>query len=509
MNPLKTIATLLCLLYAAELFPQATAVPARYKVWEDTSMIQLQWYLVGQRKLNDFKIFRSLQKKNNFIQLHAEHGFSMRKDTILFLVFDTTVTPNFAYDYYIVPVDENGRDLPKSEIISAKSYDISILPLVKRLKAVGLSDEKAIVLSWEVSPSPYLRNFIIYRSDRYEGPYTQIARVPPDQNQFTDKVQRGNENYYYYVVVNGPFGEGYPSAKVFGMFEAKEKPLPPQRLSADQSGNGVLLHWQPLDVLADGYYVFRAEGYTGELKLISSLIPPDTVEQSYLDTSGLEGGTVYSYAVATVGQGGLVSAYSERVSIIPDLPSKLMPPLNLKAKLHNDRVLLIWEDMTAYDPQVAGYNVYRKAGDKNYALLNSVPIKTGNNYYEDAEVKQGTTYEYVVCSVNISAKEGKKSAPVAITIPEILPPPPGGLLVMKTADGIVLNWNTLQENLKGFNIYRSENGAAFRLLNMVNADKKAFTDKQVSKGKIYVYQVTAVSKEGLESERSQAISLRY
>ncbi len=507
---LKVIATVALLSIANSLFSQQNKItPQKYEVWEDTSQIQLQWYLLGLHKMKDFKIYRSLQLKNDFRQINVEHGFSAKKDTLLFLVFDKTVTPNFAYDYYIVPIDENERDLPKSEIITAKSYDINILPLIKRLKAVGISDEKTIVISWETRPSPYLRNFTIYRSDKYDGPYMQIANLPPDKKQYTDKVMRGNENYYYYIAVNGPFGEGYPSAKVFGMFEAKEKPIPPQRVYATASGKGILISWDVMDLAVNGFYVYRAEGYQGELKQISLLLQVDS-SMVYLDTSAaLSGGQVYSYAIVTAGQGDVLSDFSERVSAMTVIPLNLPAPKNIRLKLIEGKVLLMWEDMTANNLMVLSYKVFRRVkGAKDFELLASI-MEISSNYYEDRNVVEGTAYEYALAVVDITGAEGARSLPVSIVIPEILPAPPGGVVAFKSTDGISIEWNTLQENLKEFKLYRSDNGATFKFLTSVTADKKKHLDKGLTKGKVYIYYVTAINQKERESKNSEEVSLRY
>ncbi len=66
------------------------------------------------------------------------------------------------------------------------------------------------------------------------------------------------------------------------------------------------------------------------------------------------------------------------------------------------------------DP-IAGYHVYRSAGSSsNYSMLSSLDTQTT---YTDTTVQSGSTYDYIVKSVDTKGVESAPSNPISVTIP--------------------------------------------------------------------------------------------
>jgi fibronectin type 3 domain-containing protein len=67
----------------------------------------------------------------------------------------------------------------------------------------------------------------------------------------------------------------------------------------------------------------------------------------------------------------------------------------------------------------------------------------------------------------------------------------------------------METDLEGYRVWRREEGTAeFRLLTPDPIKENAYSDRDVTKGKTYVYFVTALDKSGNESARSETISDR-
>jgi fibronectin type 3 domain-containing protein len=77
---------------------------------------------------------------------------------------------------------------------------------------------------------------------------------------------------------------------------------------------------------------------------------------------------------------------------------------------------LSWDAPSSSTDPVAGYNVYRSpSGSSTYVLLNSsVDALTT---YVDSTVLDGTTYDYIVESVDSSGVESVPTSPITVPIP--------------------------------------------------------------------------------------------
>jgi len=80
------------------------------------------------------------------------------------------------------------------------------------------------------------------------------------------------------------------------------------------------------------------------------------------------------------------------------------------------QVTLTWDAPSSSSDPVAGYNVYRSTGGSSaYQLLNS-SVETQTTYV-DTNVQSGTTYDYIVKSVDASGVESTASNEATATIP--------------------------------------------------------------------------------------------
>jgi hypothetical protein len=78
-------------------------------------------------------------------------------------------------------------------------------------------------------------------------------------------------------------------------------------------------------------------------------------------------------------------------------------------------VQLSWEMPSTSSDTIAGFHVYRTTGgSSNYSILSSLDT---NTTYTDSTVQSGTTYDYVVKSVDFKGVESVPSNPVSVTIP--------------------------------------------------------------------------------------------
>lgn len=151
---------------------------------------------------------------------------------------------------------------------------------------------------------------------------------------------------------------------------------------------------------------------------------------------------------------------------------------------------------------LSAYRIYRKRpADGSFTLLDTVNSTTAAQVtaLTDVTAHDGSTYDYAVSAIDdeVTPNEGIQSAALAVkTIPSV----PQGLVPSAFDAMIRLNWNSVKdeaipeknENLAGYNIYRSEvDGSGYENIGNVAAEETSFEDSSAVNGTTYYYVITA------------------
>lgn len=176
------------------------------------------------------------------------------------------------------------------------------------------------------------------------------------------------------------------------------------------------------------------------------------------------------------------------LDVLPPLPV----PQNVTPSDARNAVHLQW---SAEAPQ---FRIFRKKpADTDWTQIGESTKPT----FDDATAGYGSAWEYSVQSVRQAGSgvlEGEKSEPVTFTPKDrFAPEQPTGLSAVAGATTIELSWNGVTDaDLAGYRVYRGGVKIADGLTAAV------YSDKDVTAGSRYVYQVSAVDQAGNESERS-------
>jgi Fibronectin type III domain len=127
----------------------------------------------------------------------------------------------------------------------------------------------------------------------------------------------------------------------------------------------------------------------------------------------------------------------------------------------------------------------------------------------DTTAQFGKPYSYEVQSVAKAGTGEAQSEPsqeAAITPLDTFPPPaPVGVTAVPSTTSIELVWeHSTDPNIAGYRVYRALGSGPFERI----ADTQqlaTYSDHQVQSGKTYRYQITAVKKNGLESQPSTPV----
>lgn len=163
-------------------------------------------------------------------------------------------------------------------------------------------------------------------------------------------------------------------------------------------------------------------------------------------------------------------------------------------------IQLTWTPNT--EPDLLGYNIYRRAGSAPFGLVNNGGLRTDIPQL-DTTADIGIPFDYQVTAVDKSGNESIPSSTIMVTRagapPDSPPAVPSTLTATGSLTGIALNWaDNTEPDLDFYRIYRaSAVGGPFTLLNTSVAS--AYNDITAPENVPTFYRVTAVDVAGNES----------
>jgi fibronectin type 3 domain-containing protein len=196
-------------------------------------------------------------------------------------------------------------------------------------------------------------------------------------------------------------------------------------------------------------------------------------------------------------------------------PSDTVPPsipVGLKGIVDSLGVVrLSWTANKEKD--ILGYRIYRaQTAGEELIPLNDVAVRT-NSFTDTVEVRNlNSTIHYAVTALDGRYNQSDKSQAVALEKPELVPPSTPVITNYKaTAKGIVLTWVTGgEENIGSLKLYRQERGATENTLVKAFSDVTVtqYIDSTVRSNAYYKYTLTVVTKRGLSSAPSPAVTIQ-
>jgi len=234
--------------------------------------------------------------------------------------------------------------------------------------------------------------------------------------------------------------------------------------------------------------------------------------RTYVDTA-VSPGLEYRYRVRLLDAAGRKvnqSTYKVKVTA----PIQPEPPTGVDATARDGEVLLQW-DYPAYkgrkDDRTVGFHLYRTEGGGAEIRVTPAPILRVEGFlsYLDREVTNGVEYAYALEAVDIiGVTSGRVKTPGVIPRDNRPPLIPGDLTALDDPDGVLLIWGMSPElDVSSYNIYTTStlgDDEELILLNTepVPGDSPRFMHRDVQRGTLHIYRVTAVDQSGNESPPS-------
>jgi len=220
-----------------------------------------------------------------------------------------------------------------------------------------------------------------------------------------------------------------------------------------------------------------------------NLVATPSYSHENYETSG------YAYTVTAVDRYGFESDQSGYYDVVPPTA-----PTNVSATVQASSVILDWSLTSNTEPDLAGFNVYRKSGQDWIKMgSTSAVVKT----YTDADLKNGEYYYRITAfdqAGNESLPSNEATAAVKIVVPNV--PIALAVSVVPTGKALRASWQAA-EGAVAYNLYRSTtSGAAYIRVNTSPITVLNYTDRGLTNGIAYYYVVAATDDLGNESSNS-------
>jgi fibronectin type 3 domain-containing protein len=337
-----------------------------------------------------------------------------------------------------------------------------------------------VSLSWQ--PVPGAASYVVKRAIAPEGPFAPVAR--PTAPAFVDTGLTNGRTYTYHACAldaEGLEGRASRAASATPLVP----PSAPAGLGATAGNARVTLTWVAVDG-ASSYVVRRASGPQGPFSSAGTVPSP-----SFFDTN-LSNGTTYFYTVSASNAAG-ESPSSEPVRATPVAPPGA--PTGLAAQPGHGRVSLSWDPM----PGVLTYRVMRSTSPGG--PYSSLANPTGASYVDEA-VSNGTTYYYVVRTMNAGGK-GPFSAEVRAA-PAAPAPAPTGLSAAPGHSQVFLSWSAAP-GAASYTVKRGP-GPEGPFTPIAAPGTTSYVDSTVANGTAYAYVVSATNAGGESADSAPVVA---
>ncbi|HON15946.1 MAG TPA: hypothetical protein PLA51_05655 [Spirochaetota bacterium] len=450
--------------------------------WEDSS------------DATGFVLYKSIDDRSNFRVVAT----AIESNSFV----DEKVTPNRIYYYKVAAA--NG-DLWSEPTVDVRGFAHEGKPLAPSDVVASNSRIGEIVIQWkEVPQCDYYK---IFRSDKKNGIYSEIATNVTSTNYIDSSVPLRDKNYFYYIqAVSNSDGEGELSDVAMGI-ALEDIPLPPQSISATNGvyGNKVDITWSASDK-ASMYAIYRAIDEDGDLQSDDAsqyvLIASNVTALLYEDTN-VTVDQLYRYKVAAISSGG----EGEKSSSAPGksksgAPIQTPAPQNLRATDGDyDIITITWDAVTS----ATAYSLYRSDSlNGQYTLIAN---RITESSFVDTPPSLVTKYYYKVTSWSDGSTPVESYYSLyddGYAMPRIPDIPEGITSSINRTDGkIVLSWSA-SSRADSYNLYRSDSQNGTYNLVASGVSDLTYSDEfpSIIVGKNYYYKISAVNVSGESSMSS-------
>ena len=472
-------------------------LPQEIKFYRKKKQVDFGWK-VEPKRIFSVDIYKWTKKHPEKVKLNSgpivmNKNQEGKYDTVFYN--DMGIHKDTTYFYQIVGNDFFGNASEFSEVLKspAKNFDLPQPPFNLKYSA----DYLTVKITWSSPMEKDLSGYYIYRSQNIDSNYVRLNRnlIPKNDSVFKDKVPRPGDYFYIVSTVNEAQLENESTPLIADVRDVKP-PAVPKYLKAKIDSGNIVLSW---DVNTEkdlkGYLIYRAIDGSDEFVILSK----DAIaETTYKEKISKKTRNKFIYKIAAQDSSLNKSELSEPVSA--QLPDIVPPeePVILLAEQKGKGIQVNW--IPNVDTDFMNYVLCRKTESQKDTAIKIISEKLylSDTSFVDTAVTNNTSYFYFLIAKDSS---GLTSLSKSYKIKYF-----DGTckIVVKTFNGsfdqkkksVNLDWRALKGNdFYGYLIFRKEGSKKYtQLTGRITAE--VYTDKEISAGKKYSYQLKAFDTLG-------------
>ncbi|MEM0939848.1 MAG: fibronectin type III domain-containing protein [Bacteroidota bacterium] len=389
----------------------------------------------------------------------------------------------------------NGLDFFGDQSITSDSVTFLFNDVTPPSKPTDLKvevDSMHVQLTWAPSPSPDLREHIIYRSYTSDGVYKPIFSTP-SASVYEENLEVPGAYFYYVAAIDEAGNVSKSSIEVAEILDLIP-PSQPQGLTIASDTGQLKLSWQAnTEPDLAGYLIFRTvdEDHKEQYVLLNSE-PLDTV--AFLqELPKVVKNKFYYYIIAI----DTSYNYSEPSAFATGQMPDVMPPVQpfiKQVSYKEENILIEWIENV--DNDLMGYHIYRSdsVAALNYERVNATLINPLEAVFTDQSSQANQGYLYYLEAIDSAGNASKPSLPAYAYRLKRNDTSSLELKVSinhnKRKNTNIIRWQRADaEGLLGYVVFKGEPESPLKPLTGL-VSELAFEDR-VLDGETYLYQVKA------------------
>jgi len=261
---------------------------------------------------------------------------------------------------------------------------------------------------------------------------------------------------------------------------------------------------QTNEVAILGFQIERKSDASGSYQLVSEVLPPSTRKFSdmQLSKSGY-----FFYRLKLIGRDKEMLFSNEVVLFYAH--SQILPkPVNVSGKVIDEGgkrfVEIRWEASPDTEAQTKGYAIYvGKPTEETLYEDTRIPLITKNSYRHPIDEYASGEWKFAVVGVSTVNDRSEQSEPVTVFVSTKNVPDVNNRKMQLEGGSVKITWVYSVDDLPdlaGFRIF--QNGEMVADEKILGAEKREWTSVPLESGKRYRYEIQAVTRFGVESNKT-------